>query len=116
LLNIQRGRADTTVADQLVRRYADRFWKVEWPGRSRPRVFYDPRALDTDGPSGVLHAKAVVTDDSTVFVTSANLTEAAFDRNIELGILVRDRTMAANITSHFRTLIERELLHPLPMA
>jgi phosphatidylserine/phosphatidylglycerophosphate/cardiolipin synthase-like enzyme len=58
----------------------------------------------------------VVTDDAAVFVTSANLTEAAFDRNIELGILLRDRTLAANVTSHFRTLIERGLLNPLPMA
>jgi phosphatidylserine/phosphatidylglycerophosphate/cardiolipin synthase-like enzyme len=116
LLNIQRKLGDTTVTDQLVRRYADRFWKVEWPGTSRPRVFYDPRALDPDGPIGVLHAKAVVTDDAAVFVTSANLTEAAFDRNIELGILLRDRTLAANITSHFRTLIERGMLNPLPLA
>jgi hypothetical protein len=46
LLNIQRRWGDTTIADQLVRRYADRFWKVEWPGTLRPRVFYDPRALD----------------------------------------------------------------------
>ncbi len=115
LLNIQRKSADTTAADQLVRRFADRFWNDEWPGSSRPRVFYDPRALDLTRPGGVLHAKAVVTDDTAVLVTSANLTEAAFDRNIELGILVRDRTLAASITSHFRTLIERGLLSPLPM-
>jgi phosphatidylserine/phosphatidylglycerophosphate/cardiolipin synthase-like enzyme len=29
-----------------------------------------------------------------VFVTSANLTEAALDRNIEVGLLVRDRALA----------------------
>jgi phosphatidylserine/phosphatidylglycerophosphate/cardiolipin synthase-like enzyme len=40
---------------------------------------------------GVLHAKGVVADDEVVFVTSANLTEAALDRNIEVGLLVRDR-------------------------
>ncbi len=116
LLNIQRKKGDMTAAGDLVRRFADRFWGVDWPGVSRPTVYYDPRALDLDGPSGVLHAKAVVVDDEVVFVTSANLTEAALDRNIEIGLLVRDRALAASVASHFRGLIERSLLRPLPMA
>ena len=45
LLNIQRKRGDTTAADQLVRKFADRFWGSDWPGTSRPRVFFDPRSL-----------------------------------------------------------------------
>jgi len=114
LLNIQRKRGDTTAAEQLVRKFADRFWSTEWPGSSRPAVFFDPRALDPDGPAGVLHAKAVVVDDEIVFITSANLTEAALDRNIELGLLVRDRALAATVSRHFRVLIERGLLCPLP--
>jgi phosphatidylserine/phosphatidylglycerophosphate/cardiolipin synthase-like enzyme len=116
LLNIQRKRGDTTNAGQLVRKFADRFWSTDWPGTSRPRVFYEPRALEMEGPAGVLHAKALVTDDEAVFVTSANLTEAAFDRNIEIGLVVRDRALAASVSSHFRQLIDRGLLHPLPMA
>jgi phosphatidylserine/phosphatidylglycerophosphate/cardiolipin synthase-like enzyme len=64
----------------------------------------------------VLHAKAVVADEEAVFITSANLTEAALDRNIEMGLLVRDRALAASVVSHFRSLIDRSLLHPLPMA
>ncbi len=91
LLNIRRRRGDTTAVDQLVRRFADRFWGTDWPGSSRPKVFYDPRSLDFEGPSGVLHAKAAIADEEVVFVTSANFTEAAFDRNIEVGLLVRDR-------------------------
>ena len=114
LLNIQRRRGDTTAAEQLVRRFADRFWTVEWPGTSRPNIFYDPRALDSDGPGVVLHAKAVVADDEAVCVTSANLTEAALERNIELGLLVRDRALAASISTHFRGLIDRGLLRALP--
>ncbi len=115
LLNIQRKWGDTTAAEQLVRKFADRFWNTEWPGSSRPTVYYDPRALELDGPGGVLHAKAVVADDEAVFVTSANLTEAALDRNIEVGLLVRDRALAATLSSHFRGLIDREFLSPLPM-
>jgi phosphatidylserine/phosphatidylglycerophosphate/cardiolipin synthase-like enzyme len=54
----------------------------------------------------VLHAKAAVADDEAVFVTSANLTEAALDRNIEVGLLVRDRALAPSVSSHFRGLID----------
>lgn len=116
LLNIQRKRGDTSSTEDVVRRFADRFWKTDWPGTERPLVYYDPRALEQDGPSGVLHAKAVVADDESVFITSANLTEAALDRNIEIGLLVRDRALAASVTSHFRSLIDRSMLHLLPVS
>lgn len=114
LLNIERRRGDTTATTSLVRRFADSFWSADWPGSSRPSVYYDPRSLDQDGPGGVLHAKAVVADDESVFVTSANLTDAALDRNIEVGILVRDRALAASVTSQFEGLIGSRLLLPLP--
>jgi phosphatidylserine/phosphatidylglycerophosphate/cardiolipin synthase-like enzyme len=115
LLNIQRKRGDVTVADELVRRFAERFWRTDWPGLSRPQVYFDPRSLDMSGLFGVLHAKAVVTDNEVVFVTSANLTEAALDRNIEMGLLVRDRALAASVSSHFQKLIDNRILVPLPM-
>ncbi|MHB1345039.1 MAG: phospholipase D-like domain-containing protein, partial [Thermoleophilia bacterium] len=114
LLNIQRAKNDSSAPDELVRRYAERFWGKDWPGTTRPRIFYDPRSVELNGPAGVLHAKAVVTDDEAVFVTSANLTEAALDRNIEVGLLIRDRALAANLVRHFRGLIERELVAALP--
>lgn len=116
LLNINRGPGDTSTADSVVTRFADRFWNQEWPGQTRPSVYYDPRSVDIGGPGAVLHAKAVVADEESVFVTSANLTEAALDRNIEMGLLVRDRTVAATTLIHFRTLIEKNLLQPLPPA
>ena len=115
LLNIQRRRGDTTASNQLVRRFADRFWTTDWPGEARPDVYYDPRSLEIDGPAGVLHAKAVVADGEAVFMTSANLTDAALDRNIELGVLIRDRALAASVTSHFRGLIDKKVLSPLPV-
>ena len=114
LLNIQRTRGDTTAADQLVRRFTDQFWGTDWPGSSKPAVYYDPRSLDPSGPSGVLHAKAVVVDDEAVFITSANFTEAALDRNIELGVLIRHRVLATSVANHFQALIDTHLLSPLP--
>lgn len=116
LLNIQRKRGDSTAADHLVRQFADRFWKTDWPGKSHPRVYFEPRALELNAPSGVLHAKAVVADSESVFITSANLTEAAFDRNIEMGLFVRDKPLALSIICHFQGLIDQGLLLPLPNA
>jgi phosphatidylserine/phosphatidylglycerophosphate/cardiolipin synthase-like enzyme len=114
LLNIERKWGETTAADELVRRFADKFWGTDWPGTRRPSVFYDPRALELPHAKGVLHAKAVVKDDEVVFITSANLTEAALDRNIEIGLLVRDPAVAASVSAHFRGLLDRDLLKPLP--
>lgn len=114
LLNVQRARGDTSAPEEVVRRFADRLWKRDWPGQRTPRVYYDPRSLDLSGESSVLHAKAVVTDDESVFITSANLTEAAFDRNIEIGLVVRDQSLALSVVSHFRALIEKKMLQLLP--
>jgi hypothetical protein len=44
------------------------------------------------------------------------MAEAALDRNIELGVLFRDRTFALTVAGYFRNLIDRDLLKPLPMA
>lgn len=115
-LNIERRKGDTTIPDDLVRRFADRLWEKDWPGKRRPRVYYDPRSLEPARPAGVLHAKAVVADDESVFITSANMTEAALDRNIELGLLVRDRTLAATLVAHLRALVDMKLVSVLPEA
>jgi phosphatidylserine/phosphatidylglycerophosphate/cardiolipin synthase-like enzyme len=116
LLNIERKRGDTTAADHLVRQFTDRFWSTDWPGACKPRVVYDSRALEVNGPASVPHAKAVVADDEAVLVTSANLTEAALDRNIERRLRVRDRTLAASVSRHLQVLMDQEFLRPLPMA
>lgn len=116
LLNIQRRRGDTTKVDSLVRRFADDFWGTDWPDSSRPAVFYDPRSLEPDGPTGILHAKAVVADGEVVFVTSANLSDAALNRNIELGILLRGRALATSVSSHFQGLIDGKRLLSLSEA
>jgi phosphatidylserine/phosphatidylglycerophosphate/cardiolipin synthase-like enzyme len=70
-----------------------------------PEVFYDPRslALDVENRSS-LHAKCVVVDRRTAFVSSANFTEAALERNIEAGVLIRAETFASSLASHFEAL------------
>lgn len=49
-------------------------------------------------------------------MTSADPAEAALDKNIMLGLVVRDRALAAPTSLHFPTLIEEELLSLLPLA
>ena len=113
LLNIHRGQRDTSSSEHLVRRFADQFWEKDWPGEARPAVFYDPRSVDPEA-RGVLHAKAVVADEESVFVTSANFTAAALDENIELGLLVRYRPLALSVVRHLQGLIDRGMLRGLP--
>jgi phosphatidylserine/phosphatidylglycerophosphate/cardiolipin synthase-like enzyme len=52
-----------------------------------------------------LHAKCVIVDAHHVFVSSANFTEAAQQRNIEVGLLVRSLRLAKQLTDHFDTLV-----------
>ena len=41
---------------------------------------------------------------------TANFTEAAQERNIEMGLLVRSRWLAGRVTRHFETLLAAGLL------
>lgn len=114
LLNIGRKPNNTTTAADLVTAFTNNLWTKEWPGRRRPDVYYDPRSLHLPQPEGVLHAKALVIDELACFIGSANLTEAAFDRNFEAGVLSRDPALAASLARHFRTLVEHGKVEPLP--
>lgn len=60
--------------------------------------------------SAKLHAKAVIVDGQSVLLTSANLTNAAFDQNLELGILCRGGRTAGQIQEHFDALITQSTL------
>ena len=120
LLNIQRRWGDSSASEQIVSTFAATFWKKAWPGARRPQVYYDPRSIAGDTAGGeaagtaVLHAKAVVVDDEALFITSANLTEAASERNIEMGVLLRDRSMALSVVLYFRRLIDSGHLRLVP--
>jgi phosphatidylserine/phosphatidylglycerophosphate/cardiolipin synthase-like enzyme len=55
----------------------------------------------------------VVVDGHTAFIGSANLTEAAQDRNIEIGLLVRAPEVAHTLYEHVDGLIRRGFLKAL---
>jgi phosphatidylserine/phosphatidylglycerophosphate/cardiolipin synthase-like enzyme len=55
---------------------------------------------------GAVHAKCAVADSKVAFVTSANLTSAAMDRNMEVGILMKDGHVPEQLNQHFEALID----------
>ncbi len=107
-LDIQRPATDTSMTSEIVRRFAERFVTTQWPAdRPLPTVYYYPPSLDIDPVKrAALHAKCVVVDEQVSFVSSANFTEAAQQRNIEVGLLVRSPLIAARLTRHFNALVE----------
>ncbi len=111
-LDIQRPIGDSTVSDIVIRRFLNRFKTQEWPaGKRLPDLFYDPRSLQIDSKQrSCLHAKCIVIDHSVAFISSANFTEAAQERNIEVGLLVQSCVVSQHLTTHFRKLLEAGLL------
>lgn len=107
-LNISRGDGDTTKSEILVSRYVERFKSHQWPKGSRlPIVYYDPRSVSDDTPiRSSLHAKCVVVDDTDVFVSSANFTEAGQERNIEVGLRLDNPWLARKLVEHFKKMVE----------
>jgi phosphatidylserine/phosphatidylglycerophosphate/cardiolipin synthase-like enzyme len=104
-LNIDRPPGNEAAEQDLVRSFVDEFRAQKWPTGRLPPVYYDPRALRPGRVVSRLHAKSVVVDERWAFVTSANLTEAAQERNIEAGVLVDDPGFARSLASQFESLI-----------
>jgi phosphatidylserine/phosphatidylglycerophosphate/cardiolipin synthase-like enzyme len=104
-IDIPRRQNDTSLAAEIVRRYVADFRTKHWPWNVLPELFYDPRSLlEAGGVRSSLHAKCIVVDRSSALVTSANFTEAAQQRNIEVGILTRYRPMVERLAGYFDSL------------
>lgn len=97
-----------------VKRFANEFLAHEWPGPIAPDLYYDPRSLtaESSGRSS-LHAKCVIIDRTFSLVTSANFTEAAQMRNIEVGALIQSPAFSAQLAGHFDKLVEAGVLKPI---
>lgn len=114
-LNVARKHPDTRPAAIILRDFATSFVRDEWPGVRLPTMYHDPRSLhDEPGPRASLHAKCIVVDDRWAFVTSANLTEAAQERNIEAGVLIDDTKLACSLRNHLDALVETGAVSPIP--
>lgn len=56
------------------------------------------------GSYGVQHSKVIIVDSKLALVTSANLSKAGAEKNLEAGVLVRNPRFASQLRSRFRQL------------
>lgn len=115
-LNVHRPYGNSASEAELLREFGTKFSRQHWPPGALPDVYYDPRSLLTGRHvRASMHAKCVVVDDRIAFVTSANLTPAAQERNIEAGVLIEDETFARSLRGQFDALVQTGALKRLPL-
>ncbi len=114
-VDVPRRAGDTSAAESIILRYAADFHERHWPWKPRPEIYFDPRALQPEAKQRAsLHAKAVVVDRRQLLLTSANFTEAAHQRNIEMGLLSNATYLAEQVASYFEALRTSGQLQRLP--
>jgi phosphatidylserine/phosphatidylglycerophosphate/cardiolipin synthase-like enzyme len=74
---------------------------------------YDLRPETRAGKRASLHVKCAVADGERLLVSSANLTEYAFTKNMELGLLVEGGEIPRRVEAHLDALISTGTLCPL---
>jgi phosphatidylserine/phosphatidylglycerophosphate/cardiolipin synthase-like enzyme len=79
------------------------------------RFFVWPAVLRSSlgGLVGALHAKAVIADNTSALVTSANLTGHAMTANMELGLLIKGGQIPTRLGAHFDELVARGFLRQI---
>jgi hypothetical protein len=109
-LDIPRRKGDTTVSEMLIARYRQEFFSKQWQSEEAPELYYFAPSLELDWKTRAsMHAKLVIVDRSTVFLSSANLTKAAQTKNIEVGGLIWNENTARRLANHFQALAEAEM-------
>jgi cardiolipin synthase A/B len=83
-------------------------------GTMRNRVPAAELYVWTDRPEpftdGRVHAKVAVADGLSAFLTSANLTGHAFEKNMEAGVLIKGGHIPSNLEAHLQALIETKVI------
>jgi phosphatidylserine/phosphatidylglycerophosphate/cardiolipin synthase-like enzyme len=65
---------------------------------------WEPKEVVTGG-LGAVHAKCLLADGKAAFITSANLTNAAMEKNMELGVKLTGGAIPEQLRAHFEALI-----------
>jgi len=106
-LDLPRKQGDTSSADVLMAQFVQQFRSSQWPNRTPlPRVYCCEQLMTPNGKPGSLHAKCIVVDGEHVFISSANFTEAAQQRNIEVGLLIQSHVVGERVCRFFETLLD----------
>lgn len=114
-VDVPRRHGDTSTADAIILRFSQEFRERHWPWTPTPEIYFDPRALETEAKvRASLHAKVVIIDRRLLFIGSANFTEAAQQRNIEIGVLCSVPYLAERVGSYFQGLRRSGQLRRLP--
>jgi phosphatidylserine/phosphatidylglycerophosphate/cardiolipin synthase-like enzyme len=97
-VNIDQSAGETSI---VVTRFVQQFRERHWPAHCRlPEIYYDVRS------TAVLHAKCILIDGEELFVTSANFTDAAQHRNVEVGLVVKSPVIVDQATRFFESLMK----------
>lgn len=99
------GRVNYEMSQALGSEVAEHATLYTWPLDQRPDVGAGKRAS--------LHAKCAVADGDRLLVSSANLTEYAFTKNMELGLLVEGGDVPRRVQAHLEALITGRVLRPI---
>ena len=113
IVDIARTQTDERDEPELVEAFVDNFRRNLWPGERLPTIYFDERSARSWAETrerSCMHAKCIVVDDEQVFVSSANFSSVAQERNIEVGVVVRERRLAAQLRGEFERLIEAGVL------
>lgn len=62
--------------------------------------------------NGRVHAKVAVADGLSCFITSANLTGFAMEKNMEAGVLISGGQIPKQLHSHLQALVDTKLVSP----
>ena len=121
----------TDAAQKILDEARQDFIKEWGAGNPLPQAFYFPLSLWRAGDPGVppealpalagvgdfefpvLHTKCIIADRSLALVTSANLSDSAQKRNLELGVLIKNPSYASKICNYFDGAIKTKVLLPL---
>ncbi|MDP2321189.1 MAG: DISARM system phospholipase D-like protein DrmC [Acidobacteriota bacterium] len=113
-VHVGRDKRDSRHESEILREFAAKL-KADWPGDIRPMLYYDPRSLASNAKERAnWHAKVVVVDEETSFVTSANFTEWAQQRNVEAGVLIRNAAFGRQLCQQFESLVQSKAVLEVP--
>lgn len=66
-----------------------------------------------DFTNGRVHAKVAVADKTSCFITSANLTSYAMEKNMEAGVLISGGAIPGVLADHLVSLLQTKVIQPV---
>lgn len=107
VLNIPRKYGDTTLSEEIIASFKQEFFTKHWRWPERPKIYFSPASLHiAANERSSMHGKFLIADEERCFITSANFTEAAQTKNIEVGVELSGSSEPAKLSNYFKNLIK----------